>query len=195
MDWLLRRLRGRGRADTPLVCYLRDNGPIAYTLTLFDADPRPPVDAMLDSGLAWYWRSVSTTADDDEAREWTHLTRWSMAALLTDLAVGQSDAGRAVTIVGIDGSDAPADVSDDRVAAWARGFVSDTPGPLHIVVRARPDTVFVAQQPPEPVRALLYAWGIDRARAERRSYARLNGRSLETWLRSLTASPPRPPGA
>ncbi len=186
MDWLLRRLRGRGRSDAPLVCYLRENGPIAYTLTLFDPDPRPRVDAMLDSGLTWYWRSVSTSADAGDAREWTHLTRWSMAALLTDLAGTQSDGTRAVAIVGIDAADAPTDVSDDHVASWVRGFVSDTRGPLHIVIRARPDIVFVAQQPPEPVRELLYAWGIDRAKAERRSYARLDGRSLETWLRSLT---------
>lgn len=190
MNWLLRRLRGRGRSDAPLVCYLRENGPIAYTLTLFDPDPRPRVDAMLESGLTWYWRSISTSVDARDAREWTQLTRWSLAALLTDLAGSQSDSARAVAVVGIDAADAPADVSDDRVAAWVRGFVSDTPGPLHVVIRARPDIVFVAQQPPEPVRELLYAWGIDRAKAERRSYARLDGRSLETWLRSLTSLPP-----
>jgi hypothetical protein len=108
-----------------------------------------------------------------------------MAALLADL--GAPETGEAeVTIVGIDDADAPTDLSDDRIAPWVREFASDSPGPLHIVVRRRPDFVFVAQQPPEAVRDLLYAWGIDRAKAERRAYARLDTRSLEHWLRSLT---------
>jgi hypothetical protein len=193
MRWLLRRLRWSRGDEPPLVCYLRENGPIAYTLALFDPDARPPLDAMFESGLAWYWRSASAQVD---AREWTHLTRWSMAALLTDLAAQPAALSRDVTLLGIDAVDPPSDLSDDCVAAWLRGFVSDTPGPLHVVVRARPDIVFVAQQPPEAVRGLLAAWGIDRARAERRSYARLDGRNLESWLRSLTAAPhPRPPGA
>jgi hypothetical protein len=185
MDWLLRAFRRTASARAPLICYLRENGPIAYALTLFDPDSRSRVDAMLDSGLAWYWRSVARVTDRSAPQEWTQLTRWSMAALLTDLAVpdtGDTD----VTIVGIDGADAPTDLSDDRVAPWVREFASDTPGPLHIVVRRSPDLVFVAQQPPEAVRDLLYAWGIDRAKAERRAYARLETRSLEHWLRSLT---------
>ena len=47
------------------------------------------------------------------------------------------------------------------------------------------DLLFVAQQPPESVRTLLQAWGIDRDRAERRSYARLHGTALEDLIRSL----------
>jgi hypothetical protein len=108
-----------------------------------------------------------------------------MAALLADLTA--PDTGDTeVTIVGIDSADAPTALSDDHVARWAREFASDSPGPLHVVVRRPPDLVFVAQQPPEAVRDLLYAWGIDRAKAERRAYARLETRSLEHWLRSLT---------
>lgn len=185
MDWLLRAFRRTGSARAPLICYLRENGPIAYALTLFDPDPRSRVDAMLESGLAWYWRSAAAAADGSAPREWTQLTRWSMAALLADLAA--PDASHTdVTIVGIDGADPPTDLSDDRVAPWVREFASDSPGPLHVVVRRRPDFVFVAQQSPEAVRDLLYAWGIDRAKAERRAYARLETRSLEHWLRSLT---------
>jgi hypothetical protein len=185
MDWLLRRFRRTGRARASLTCYLRENGPIAYALTLFEPDPRPRVEAMLESGLAWYWQSASRAAGAAASGDWTQLTRWSMAALQADLAA--PDTGEsAVTIIGIDGADAPTDLSNDRVAPWVRQFASDTPGPLHVVIRDRPDLVFVAQQPPEPVRDLLYAWGIDRAKAERRAYARLDTRNLEHWLRSLT---------
>jgi hypothetical protein len=201
MSWLLRAFRRTDSARGPLICYLRENGPIAYALDLFDADPRSRVDAMLESGLAWYWRGAIGAADLSAPREWTQLTRWSMAALLEELRAptlsqlpgrdsrvqagesGDSD----LTIVGIDAEDAPTDLSDDRVAPWVRRFASDSPGPLHIVVRHDPDLVFVAQQPPEPVRELLYAWGIDRAKAERRAYARLQTRDLEHWLRSLAA--------
>jgi hypothetical protein len=185
MDWLLRRFRRTRPARAPLICYIRENGPIAYALTLFDSDPRSRVDAMLESGLAFYWRGAAVAADRAAPREWTQLTRWSMAALLADLTapdIGDTD----ITIVGIDGADAPTDLSDDRVARWVREFASDVPGPLHIVVRRPPDLAFVAQQPPEAVRNLLYAWGVDRAKAERRAYARLESRSLEHWLRSLT---------
>jgi hypothetical protein len=185
MDWLRRAFRQTRSAHASLTCYLRENGPIAYALTLFDPDPRARVDAMLESGLAWYWHGGARAPDPAAPREWTRLTRWSMAALLADL--GAPETGEAeVTIVGIDDADAPTDLSDDRIAPWVREFASDSPGPLHIVVRRRPDFVFVAQQPPEAVRDLLYAWGIDRAKAERRAYARLDTRSLEHWLRSLT---------
>ena len=184
MDWLLRAFRRSGSARAPLICYLRENGPIAYALTLFDPDPRPPLDAMLDSGLAWYWRSAAEGADGAAPREWTQLTRWSMAALLADLGAADS-VDSDVTIVGIDGADSPTDLSDDRVGPLARDFASDSPGPLHVVVRRHPDLVFVAQQPPAPVRDLLYAWGIDRGKAERRAYARLETRNLEHWLQSL----------
>jgi hypothetical protein len=187
MDWFRRAFRRSGAGQTALVCYLRENGPIAYALTLFDPDPRSRVDAMLESGLAWYWRRAQVNADRSAPQEWTQLTRWSMAALLSDLGVAET-AGVDVTLVGIDGTDAPPDLSDDRVAPWVREFASDSPGPLHVVVRRRPDFVFVAQQPPEAVRDLLYAWDIDRAKAERRAYARLGAESLEHWLKSLTGA-------
>jgi hypothetical protein len=186
MDWLLRAFRRTASARAPVMCYLRENGPIAYSLSLFDPDPRSRVAAMLDSGLAWYWRRSGEAGDRSGPQDWTQLTRWSMPALLADLAVPDlSDVD--VTVVGIESADAPTDLSDDRVAPWVREFASDTPGPLHIVVRRPPDFVFVAQQPPEAVRDLLYAWGIDRGRAERRAYARLETRSLEHWLKSLTS--------
>jgi hypothetical protein len=140
---------------------------------------------MLASGLAWYWRSGAAASDRSAPREWTQLTRWSMAALLSDVAkraIDETD----VAIIGIDAADAPTDLSDDRILPWVRQFACDAPGPLHIVVRRDPDLVFVAQQPPEAVRDLLYAWGIDRAKAERRAYARLQTRDLEHWLKSLT---------
>ena len=52
--------------------------------------------------------------------------------------------------------------------------------------RVRPAiSLFVAQQPPESIRTMLQAWGIDRDKAERRSYARLHGTALEDLIRSL----------
>jgi hypothetical protein len=44
------------------------------------------------------------------------------------------------------------------------------------------DRVFVAQQTPDHMRQLLQAWNIDRAKAERRAYARLRDQSLEALL-------------
>jgi hypothetical protein len=57
-----------------------------------------------------------------------------------------------------------------------------------VVSRPAPggDLLFVAQQPPESIRNMLQAWGINRDKAERRSYARLHGTSLEDIIRSLS---------
>lgn len=188
MDWILRRLRRRGRARSGLVCYLRENGPIAYAVDVFGADPRGRADAMLSTGLGWYWK---TSAAHERAREWTELTRWSLAALLADLAVERDGVKPDVLLIGIDGQDAPSEVGDARVAGWIRAFGAAAPGPLHAVVtRSSPggDLVFVAQQPPESIRTLLQAWAIDRDRAERRAYARLRGQSLEDVARTLRSS-------
>src|SRR5690348_16523471 len=84
-DWILRHFR-RGRERAALVCYLRENGPIAYATPLFARDPRERAEAMLATGLTWYWKTTAPTA---MAREWTELSRWSLAALLADLAAEQ----------------------------------------------------------------------------------------------------------
>jgi hypothetical protein len=47
------------------------------------------------------------------------------------------------------------------------------------------DRVFVAQQTPDHIRQLLQAWNIDRAKAERRAYARLKDGALEALLARL----------
>ncbi len=186
MEWLLRRLRRRGSGRSALVCYLRENGPIAYGADVFGGDPRGRADAMLSSGLGWYWKP---STGRDGAREWTELTRWSLAALLADLAAEQDGVKPHVLLIAIDGEDAPSEVADARVSGWMRGFGAAAPGPLHAVVtRPAPggDLLFVAQQPPESIRTLLQAWAIDRDKAERRAYARLPGQSLEDVMRSLT---------
>jgi hypothetical protein len=172
---LWQRLTGRaGRA--PLVCYLRENGPIAYELPIFSPDARAAVEAMLGTGLAWYWRPIAAATAD-----WTQLTRWSLAAFLPDL-----DA-EGVYAVGIEQADAPAGAVDRDVAGWLRPFCAEQPGPVHVFIhRTRhADRVFVEQQPAEAIRDLLQAWGIDRARAERRAYARLKAESLEETGRAL----------
>ena len=187
MRWLLDRLRGGSRPRPALVCYLRENGPIAYGAGLFAQEPRERADAMFETGLAWFWKTAGPAA---VARDWTSLTRWSLAALLADLAIEQDGVKPHILIAGIDaeGDDSPEEMTDRRVAAWMRGFAAAGDGPLHAVV-SRPgpgnELLFVAQQPPESVRTLIQAWGIDRDKAERRSYARLRGNALEDLITSL----------
>ena len=186
VDWFLDRFRTRQKARATLVCYLRENGPIAYGTDVFGSESRERADAMLSIDLTWYWK---TTGPDAVARDWTHLTRWSLAALLEDLAAEHNGLKPRVIVVAVEGQDSPEDISDARVAASMRAFGTASNGPLHAVV-SRPgpggDLLFVAQQPPESIRNLLQAWGIDRDKAERRSYARLHGSALEDLIKSLS---------
>ena len=186
MDWILRHLRPR-RDRAALVCYLRENGPIAYGTELLSRDPRERAEAMLATGLAWYWK---TTSAREIARDWTELSRWSLAALLADLAAEPDGVKLHVLAIAIAPQESADEMTDARVAAWMRGFGGAAEGPLHAVV-THPvpggDLVFVAQQPPDPIRALLHGWGIDRDKASRRAYARLHGTALEDVIRSLGA--------
>ena len=185
MEWLLGRFRTRHKGRATVACYLRENGPIAYGTDVFDTDPRDRADAMLSTDLTWFWK---TSGPDVLKRDWTHLTRWSLAALLEDLAAEHDGLKPDLIVIAVEGEDSPEDVTDRRVAGWMRGFGTAAPGPLHAVV-SRPapggDLLFVAQQPPESIRSMLHAWGIDRDKAERRSYARLHGTALEDLIRSL----------
>ena len=185
MDWLLRHWRRRAGDRAALVCYLRENGPIAYTTPLFARDPRERVEAMLATGLAWYWKAIHASAI---GRDWTELSRWSLAALLADLSAEQDGAKPHVLAIAVEPQDSAEEMTDARVAGWMRGFGGAAAGPLHAVV-SHPapggDVVFVAQQPPESIRALLHGWGIDRDKATRRAYARLHGSALEDVIRSL----------
>ena len=188
MDWFRRLFPHPNGPRTALVCYLRENGPIAYGTEVFGDDPRERVEAMLASTeLTWYWK---TRGPEPIARDWTHLTRWSLAAMLADLAAHHDGLKPQILVAGVDDTahDGPEEVSDARVADWIRAFAADAPGPLHAVV-SRPvagsDLFFVAQQPPEIVRSLLQAWGIGRDRAQRKAYARLHGSALEDIARSL----------
>ena len=113
MEWLLARLRGRNRPGASLVCYLRENGPIAYSTDIFGADPRERIDAMLATGLTWYWRSAG---HEPIAREWTNLSRWSLAALLKDLAAQHDGHHADILIVGVEDDGESADaITDARV--------------------------------------------------------------------------------
>ena len=185
MDWILRHLRRGARDRSAPVCYLRENGPIAYGTGLFAHEPRERAEAMLATGLTWYWQTGRATAI---ARDWTELSRWSLAALLGDLASEQDGVKPPVLAIAIDPQDSAEEMSDARVAGWIRAFCAAASAPLHAVV-SHPatggDLVFVAQQPPEAIRALLHGWGIDRDRATRRAYARLHGSALEDVMRAL----------
>src|SRR4051794_30928920 len=128
------------------------------------------------SELTWYWKATDAAAI---TRDWTHLTRWSLAALLADLGAEHDAVTPHILVVGVDETahDGPEEVSDTRVAEWIRAFGAAARGPLHAVVShatAGSDLFFVAQQPPEAVRNLLQAWGIGRDKAQRKAYARLH---------------------
>ncbi len=184
MDWVLRGLRAAGRERAALVCYLRENGPIAYATPLFAREPRERAEAMLATGLTWYWKADGGGA----ARDWTELSRWSLAALLADLGAEHDGVTAHVLAVAVDPQESAADVNDACVAGWLRAFATAAGAPLHAVV-SHPapggTLVFVAQQPPESIRALLQGWGIDRDKAIRRAYARLQGTALEQIIGSL----------
>ena len=187
MDWILGRFRRGNGTRATLVCYLRENGPIAYAADMFGSAPRERADAMLSTDLTWYWKA---SGHESIARDWTHLTRWSLAALLDDLAAVYQGQAPSIMIVGVDdnATGAAGEITDAAVAAWIRGFGAAAGGPLHAVV-SRPgpggDLLFVAQQPPESVRSLLQSWGIGRDKAERRAYPRLAGNTLEDLVRTL----------
>ena len=187
MEWLLARLRGRNRPGASLVCYLRENGPIAYSTDIFGADPRERIDAMLATGLTWYWRSAG---HEPIAREWTNLSRWSLAALLKDLAAQHDGQPADILIVGVEDEGESANaITDASVGEWMRGFGAASTSPLHAVVtRPAPggDLLFVAQQPPESVRTLLHDWGISRDKAIRKAYPRLQANTLEELIRRLS---------
>jgi hypothetical protein len=179
MDWILRR-----RHRSPLSCYLRENGPIAYEATLFARAPRECAEAMLGTGLTWFWK---TTAAAAVVRDWTELSRWSLAALLGDLGEQKESPARVLAIA-IEPQDSAASMTDARVAVWIRAFNGAAAAPLHAVVShpaSGDDLLFVAQQPPESIRLLLHGWKIDRDRAERRAYARLRERALEDLIHMM----------
>ena len=184
MNWLIDQLLGTRGRQTGIVCYLRENGPIAYELTLFGESPRDRVDAMFDTGLSWYWTTDRADAAA-EPRDWIELTRWSVPTLLTDLD-GSKGSGRTL-IAGVEPQDSRPDLARD-IVVWGRRFATDDRSPLHVLVHHaanQPERIFVAQQPPENVLTLLHAWGIDRARAARRAYPRLRDQSLETLIEKL----------
>ncbi len=183
MAWLLRRF---GRSRGALVCYLRENGPIAYASDVLGRDPRERATALLATELAWYWR---TLASDRASREWTRLTAWSLAALLADIVDATAAIAPALVLIGIDAADAPSAVDDPRAAVWIRNFDGGADRPLHAVIARYPpdrELLFVAQHPPDSIVQLLQAWGIDRDRADRQAYARLRERSLHDVSRSLS---------
>jgi hypothetical protein len=169
------RLFGGGRAA--VVCYLRENGPIAYELELFGADARPRVETMIDSGITWLWK-----AGAGAAREWTELSRISLSAFLSDAAAE----GRSLLLVGLDG-EAPFDVDDARIGEWLHAFARLQPSPVAALITSRGtlDRLFVQQHATDVVNQLLDAWGIDKREASRRAYARLGPDSLEAVAKTL----------
>jgi hypothetical protein len=164
---LLQRFFGSGRTRrAPFICYLRENGPIAYELDLFEAAPRDRADAMMSSELAWAWKSA--------AREWTHLTRISLSAFLSDVPAG-------VVVIAAEG-ELPTDVNDGLVKDWIRRFSRIQPVPLAavITVTGSQQLLFVQQHASEAVNGLLEAWGLDKGAAVRKAYPRLGGATLES---------------
>jgi hypothetical protein len=149
------------------ICYLRENGPIAYELGLLSSAPRDRADVMLSSGLTWHWRTA--------ARGWTELTRISLSAFLADLPADD------LLIVGT-GDDLSVEISDAVVVGWLRRFCRTDRTPVAVVVSiaGSRELLFVQQDAPASVTGLLGAWAIDKSSADRRSYARLGPAALES---------------
>jgi len=161
----LQRLFGGRGGRAAVICYLRENGPIAYEFDLFRTAPRDRAEAMISSELSWAWKSGT--------REWTHLTRISLSAFLADVAQG-------ALLVGVEG-ELPTDVSDELVKGWIRRFSRVQPVPLGAVVAvtAERELLFVQQHASEAVNALLDDWALDKGAAVRKAYPRLGSASLE----------------
>ena len=161
-----------GRGKGPVACYLRENGPIAYELDLFGADPRDRADAIISSEISWAWKSGT--------REWTQLTRISLSAFLGDLAAGT------VMLTGTEG-EPPVDLSDATVKDWIRHFSRLHPSPLAAVINAADgrQLLFVQQHASDPVNRLLDTLDLDKGAAQRKSYARLGAASLESLADAL----------
>lgn len=157
---------GRGDGEKA-ICYLRENGPIAYELDLFGSAPRDRIDAMMSSGLSWAWHSA--------ARQWTELTRISLSAFLADLSSG------GVLLIGTEG-EPPVDLASETVKQWTRHFCRLQSSPLAAVISIADgrQLLFVQQHASGPVNALLDEWGIDKGAADRKAYPRLESASLES---------------
>jgi hypothetical protein len=168
---VFRRLFGGG-SKGPVACYLRENGPIAYELDLFGADPRDRADSIISSEISWAWKSAT--------REWTQLTRISLSAFLADLSHGK------VMLTGTEG-EPPVDLSDATVKDWIRHFSRLQPSPLAAVINASDgrQLLFVQQHASDPVNRLLDTLDLDKGAAERKSYARLGAASLESLADGL----------
>ena len=164
---LLERLFGRRPRRRPVVCYLRENGPIAYELDLFSSDARERADAMMSGDIFWAWKGAD--------RDWTELTRVSLSAFLADLAAGD------LLLAGTE-TDVPVNLSDRIIKDWIRGFCRLQASPLAAVIsvaRGR-QLLFVQQHASEPVVRLLDAWGLDKGAAERKAYPHLGPVALES---------------
>jgi len=162
----LQRLFRRRLRRAAVVCYLRENGPIAYELDLFSCDARERADAMMSGEIFWIWKGAD--------RDWTELTRVSLSAFLADLAAGD------LLLVGNE-TDIPVHLSDRLIKDWIRAFGRLQPSPLAAVVsvaRGR-QLLFVQQHASEPIVRLLDAWGLDKGAAERKAYHHLGPVSLE----------------
>lgn len=155
-----------------VVCYIRENGPIAYAVDVLSSAPRDSVDTMMSSGLTWSWRGAG--------RGWTELTRVSLSAFLADLSSGD------LLLAGFDGEPQSA-VSDGTVRGWVHRFCREEPSPLAIAIstEAGRQLVFVQQQASDAVNAVLEGWRMDKKSAERKAYARLGPASLEALANSL----------
>jgi hypothetical protein len=163
---LFQRLFGHRLRRSSVVCYLRENGPIAYELDLFSSGARDRADAMMSGEIFWAWKGAD--------RDWTELTRVSLSAFLADLAAGD------ILLVGTD-TDVPVNLSDRIIKNWIRAFCRLQPSPATAVIsltRGR-QLLFVQQHASEPIVRLLDAWGLDKGAAERKAYPHLGPSTLE----------------
>jgi hypothetical protein len=163
----MQRLFGRRRARSAVVCFLRENGPIAYEFDLFTSDARERADAMMTGEISWAWKGAE--------RDWTELTRVSLSAFLADLSSGR------ILLAATEG-EIPVDLSDRTIKAWIRGFSRLQPSPLAAIISVSGgrQLLFVQQHASDAVNRLLDAWGLDKGAAQRKAYPHLGPLTLES---------------
>lgn len=179
-----------------VVAYVRDRGPIAYTVGFFGEDAllSQLPERLLQSGLVWYWESsrdapIAEDADTTPAppeRPLSLLTQDNAGLLRQDSEEWDVEGnGRWILIVGLDASAPRRSLRPAEVNAAFRAFAVEEAGPIRIVIHQIPDCkdalVFVPHHLIDPVERLLRGWGVvPEAISRKRSYRDLRTARLES---------------
>jgi len=170
------------RLDQTPTLYSRDTGPICYEVELFgDNDGLTDfVQALLSSGLDWYWASVRQYEPIEEYKTWnlptwrssTRLTRETSDLLYQDfLEEDIDDTKRAVDLIGVEvGRELPTNESEFRKAI--DDFLSEQNLAIKVIINricdTRPLYIFAPQEPVPELANLLNRWSLRKDTVNRR---------------------------